>query len=349
MTMRKSFSKETWVFILIAVFFMLLADHFIFGGKRTYIETLKTETLPTPEPEHAEKAAESVSPAPILIRPEEGEEYLEEIIPSVEMPPPPEAEPEPEPETVTGKAPPPPLEGKARIAVIIDDIGMDIKRSRAALSLPAAVTLALLPYAESAPKLARQAQEKGHELMIHVPMEPMNRKLSLGGMGLRGDMDEAAFQARFDEILSSFKGYSGINNHMGSRLTQDQEMMARVMARLKKEGLFFVDSRTIATSVAGEMAARAGLPHAARDVFLDHEDTPDFVAKSLEKLEALAHKNGHAIAIGHPKDVTLAALEAWVQTLGPKGIELVPVSALLTNPSGLSARAPDPQPVPPPE
>lgn len=215
---------------------------------------------------------------------------------------------------------------KTKIVLIIDDMGMDIKHSRAVIDLPADLTLAFLPYAPKTPELSQAAKAKGHELIIHVPMEAVDSTVSLGGMGLDTTMSDEAFDARLNEIFNSFTGYVGINNHMGSKLTQDETAMRKVMMALKTRGLYFIDSRTIHTSVADTVAAEVGIKHDIRDVFLDHVDTPEAVWKNLHKAEDVARKKGLAIVIGHPKDATINALRSWLPTLKSKNIEIIPAS-----------------------
>ena len=217
---------------------------------------------------------------------------------------------------------------KPRVAIIIDDVGMDIRHSRRALDLPAPVTIAILPYAPMAKDFAAVATAKGHELIIHTPMEAMDPKMNLGPLALRASYTPDQFDSEFEKILASFEGYVGINNHMGSKLTQDKDAMARVMETLKERGLFFVDSRTIHTSVAAETAEAYEVPVAQRDVFLDHEETAAFTDDALANVERIARENGSAIAIGHPKEITMSALESWIADAQKRGIEFVPVSTL---------------------
>lgn len=223
-------------------------------------------------------------------------------------------------------------EKKAKIAIVIDDVGMNLKQSRAAIALPPQVTLAFLPYAEKVRALAKEAGEKGHELIIHTPMEAMDTDVSLGSMALRDGMDFAQIEAEFNKISGAFEGYVGINNHMGSRLTQNPEIMGYLMDLLRQRGLYFLDSKTIHTSVAAETAKTYGIPYAVRDVFLDHEETPEFTKKALEEVERIAQEHGQAIAIGHPKAVTMKALKKWISGLKKKGFELVPLSELIIVP-----------------
>lgn len=223
---------------------------------------------------------------------------------------------------------------KAQISIIIDDVGVARKSSLASIEqLPKEVTLAILPYADDILNWAHWALRHEHELMLHVPMEPMNGKMDLGPIALRTQMGEQEFKANLRQILDVFKGYKGINNHMGSRLTQDTKRMGWVMEALKWRDLYFIDSKTIHNSVAADVARDNGIPYAERHVFLDHEDSEAFIRGALKNLEAVALANGSAIAIGHPKPKTIAALKAWIPTLKDKGIRLVPASALVKQPS----------------
>ena len=160
---------------------------------------------------------------------------------------------------IKSEAPIIPSSSKPKIAIVIDDVGMNIAQSQRAISLPAQVTLALLPYANSVQQMAQQAKGSGHELIIHTPMEALSSDVPLGSMALMSDMDAEAFNNEFDRIANSFEGYSGVNNHMGSLLTQDEKAMGYLMDHLKKRGLYFLDSRTIHTSVAEDVAVFGAL------------------------------------------------------------------------------------------
>lgn len=331
--MKRAYNSGTLRFVFIAIVFMLLMDQFVFGGKRSYIEDAKTAKVV----ERQEEAlAEPPKAPPVRVEPEEGK-YFEQI--PVEtpketvanVPPAPEVEPpaaeEPKPEVVLPKT-----GGAKKIAIIIDDLGMDVKHTKQVLDLPAPITLAFLPYAPRTRELAASGKAKGHELIIHTPMEAMDGKLNIGPGGLKAGMSAAEMDAAFKVMLESFDGYVGINNHMGSRLTQDKAKMDELMGILASKKLFFVDSKTIQTSVAADEAAKAGVPYAERDVFLDHIESRAFVDKALAQAERTAARKGYAIAIGHPKSFTIEGLRAWLPTLKAKGIEIVPVSDLLVTP-----------------
>ncbi|MGO8915317.1 MAG: divergent polysaccharide deacetylase family protein, partial [Stellaceae bacterium] len=234
-----------------------------------------------------------------------------------------------EPAWLRFAVPAPVSEGRPRIAIVIDDVGLDKKRSERAITLPGPLTLSFLPYASDLPRLTEAAHRAGHELLVHVPMEPISRAEDMGPNGLAVNLgaDEVLRRLRWD--LDRFDGYVGINNHMGSRFTSDAASMTPVMEELKARGLLFLDSRTIGSSTGIELARRLGVPHAARDVFLDNEITAPAIAAQLAEVEQLARHHGSAIAIGHPHDVTLDQLTAWLASLRGKGFVLVPLSAIV--------------------
>lgn len=234
-----------------------------------------------------------------------------------------------EPIVETEKIIPLKADGKVRVVIIIDDMGVSPANSTKVENLPAPLTLSYLPYAKNLPERTKRAKENGHELMVHMPMQPLNSAMDGGPAVLKEGMNDAKFQEVLTWGLSQFDGYVGVNNHMGSRLTKDRAAMEKVMAELSKRDVYFIDSKTIGSSVASDVAEKAGLKYADRDVFLDHEISDSYIAAALKELEAKAWHKGYAIAIGHPHPQTISALEKWLPTLAAKGIELVPASAVV--------------------
>jgi hypothetical protein len=221
-------------------------------------------------------------------------------------------------------------EGRPMIAIVLDDVGVNRRGARNAIALPAPLTLAFMTYANGLAEMTGQARAAGHELMLHVPMQPVSEAMDPGPNVLRGDLPRAELMQRLAWGLDRFDGYVGINNHMGSRFTASPEGMALVMDALRTRGLLFLDSLTAGDSVAGELAARSGVPYAVRDVFLDNE--PDDLAAihhQLAILEQTARERGYAIGIGHPHDGTVAALSQWIPQMQARGFALVPVSAIV--------------------
>jgi uncharacterized protein len=253
--------------------------------------------------------------------------------------------PRPETKTPSGERPawlrfataaPVDLRDKPRVAIVIDDLGLDRPRSERVIALAPAVTLSFLAYSGDLPRLTDAARRAGHEMIVHVPMQPVNTKIDMGPNGLATNQSKEEVLRRLDWDLGRFDGYVGINNHMGSRFTGDAQAMGWVMDELKSRGLMFLDSRTIATSIGAKAAAAEGVPFAERDVFLDDEQTATAVDQRLREVEAIAKKKGTAIAIGHPHDVTIAALTSWIASLPQKGIVLVPLTEVVKTRLGLS-------------
>ncbi len=232
-----------------------------------------------------------------------------------------------------------PSGGRPMIAVVLDDVGVNRRGAKKAIALPGPLTLAFMTYADGLPAMTGEAREAGHELMLHVPMEPRSAAMDPGPNVLREDIPRAELLQRLTWGLSRFDGYVGINNHMGSRFTASPEGMALVMGELKARGLLFLDSLTASNSVAGSLAARAEVPYAVRDVFLDNE--PDDLAaihRQLAILEQTAHERGYAIGIGHPHDGTVTALQEWIPAMQARGFALVPISAIVRHREQLAAQ-----------
>ena len=215
------------------------------------------------------------------------------------------------------------------IAVIIDDMGLDHRRSAEVLALPGPLTISFMSYAEDMAHQEAEAKSHGHEVMMHVPMEPLDSRQNPGPGVLTDKLSQAEVRKTLDADLAKFNGIVGINNHMGSKFTANALGMEVVMQDLRERGLLFIDSLTTDKSVGLAMARRYGVPTAARNVFLD--DAGDLVSVDFElgKLEEVARKKGNAIAIGHPRDATIKALSEWLPKLKSKGFVLVPVTAIV--------------------
>ena len=222
----------------------------------------------------------------------------------------------------------PVIDDRPAIAIVIDDLGLNRAGTAALNRLPAPLTLAFLPYAQGLEEQTRAARAAGHELMVHVPMEPTGNAWP-GPNALLASLPPADLVSRLRSQLSSFRGFVGINNHMGSLLTSDEERMSLVMAELRQHGLLFLDSRTTGQSVAGRAARRLQVPYAERDVFLDNELDVDAVLRQLARVESIARSKGYAVAIGHPHAVTIEALRRWLPTLDARGLALAPISAIV--------------------
>ncbi|MDE1904776.1 MAG: divergent polysaccharide deacetylase family protein [Alphaproteobacteria bacterium] len=218
---------------------------------------------------------------------------------------------------------------RPRVAVVIDGLGVDHAATARAIALPPAVTLSFVAYASDLSDQTASARQAGHELLLHVPMEPISAAAAIGSYGLGRNMprDELVRRLRWD--LARFDSYVGVDNHMGTEFAQDTPAMRVVMDELKRRGLLYLDARAVPTEPVAVAARDFGVPYVARDIFLDGEQAAIAVDARLAQLVNLARERGSAIAIGHAHDVTLAALQRWLPTLSRQGVVLVPLTAVV--------------------
>ncbi len=222
------------------------------------------------------------------------------------------------------------------IAVVLDDLGLNRAGTQRAIALPGPLTLSFMTYAEGLGRMAGQARAAGHELMLHVPMEPRDASYDPGPNVLGADLPDAELVRRLDWGLERFDGFVGVNNHMGSRFTASPRGMAAVMGALRSRGLLFLDSVTSPASVGAAMARHAGVAYAERDIFLDNEwSDRAAIARQFERLEAVALRRGSAIGIGHPHRATLDVLARWLPEARARGFAIVPISAVVRHRLGI--------------
>lgn len=214
------------------------------------------------------------------------------------------------------------------IAVVIDDMGINQRRTADISRLNAPLTSSFLTYGTGLNRQLNRAVQAGHEIMIHVPMEPKT-KANLAPDTLTTEMDEFEIKNGLQNMLQKFKNVRGINNHMGSQFTEDKRRMNYVMDVLRDNNLFFLDSKTSAQSVGRSVAREKRVAYAHRHVFLDNENRIDYVNKQLRLAENIARRNGYVVAIGHPKSATYQALKEWLPHLPEKKLKLVHMSEIV--------------------
>jgi uncharacterized protein len=219
--------------------------------------------------------------------------------------------------------------GRPVIAIVIDDMGIDKADAARVIGLPGPLTIAFMSYASELERQAAAARSAGDEIWMHIPMEPMDGEVDAGPNALKSGLPPDEIRRRLDWALARLPGIVGVNNHMGSKFTQSADGMRVVMEELRARGLAFIDSRTIAATVASQVAGQVGVPHIDRDVFIDNDESVQAVLRQLDETEHVALRRGYALAIGHPHPTTIAALQQWLPTLKAKGFVLVPASALL--------------------
>lgn len=299
----------------------------VFGAGALLLATFPSrhgEQLPGPSA--ARPDTSSAAPARPIAPPEKSARPTEE---ATLRPPPPMLPPATGTPAWLRYAVPAPASGnRPLVAVVLDDLGLDRVRTAAAMRLSGPLTLSFMTYAKDLAAQTQAARHAGHELLLHVPMEAVDRRADPGPHGLFTALSRDEILERLRWGLDRFDGFVGINNHMGSKFTADERGMAPVMEELHARGLMFLDSRTSPSSAGLRLAIAYGVPHAARDVFLDDDQTRAAIDKQLVRVEQVARQHGSAIAIGHPHDATIAALKAWLPLLGEKELVLVSVSAV---------------------
>ncbi|HEB80045.1 MAG TPA: divergent polysaccharide deacetylase family protein [Rhodospirillales bacterium] len=257
---------------------------------------------------------------------------LEPIEPAPIAAPEPEAKPVLPPAWRRFAVAAPQIGDRPRIALVIDDMGVDQKRSAMIIGLKAPLTLSFLTYADNLKAQTKAARDAGHELLLHVAMEPGSNDVDPGPNVLLTEHDEKELLRRLRWGLSRFDSYVGVNNHMGSKFTTNEPAMTVVLQELKRRGVLFLDSRTTGGSVGGKLAKRLGVPYAVRNIFLDNVNDEAAVYARLAEVERLARANGYAIAIGHPRDATIKILPRWIKEIEALGFVLTPLSSVINDP-----------------
>jgi polysaccharide deacetylase 2 family uncharacterized protein YibQ len=215
-----------------------------------------------------------------------------------------------------------------QLVIVIDDLGHSLARGREALALPGKLTFAVIPHTRYGTQLAEAAHTAGKEVMLHAPMSTLE-DIPLGPGGLTPQLSRREFRAALHNALEQVPHVQGINNHMGSDLTQRRQQMAWLMQELRWQELYFVDSRTSDKTVAATVAAEFNVPNLSRQIFLDNERSVEAIDERFKELLARVEQDGLAIAIGHPYAVTLNYLREALPRLHEQGVKLVFVSEAL--------------------
>lgn len=222
------------------------------------------------------------------------------------------------------------VHAQGRFVLVVDDLGNQWASGVAVIDSPWVTTLAIMPKRPYTQKLADYAHQSGKEIIVHAPMSNLI-DFPLGPLGLDRRDGEAQLKANVSEALASVPHAIGLSNHMGSRLTQDPQAMGWVMQRLKLDDVYFFDSRTVATSIAGEVAERYQVPWATRDIFLDHQQDDAFLNRQWSKAWADVYAGKTVIVIGHPYPETIRFLQAQSMS-SAQARALTPLSSLLRYP-----------------
>ncbi|HHF6614853.1 TPA: divergent polysaccharide deacetylase family protein [Haemophilus influenzae] len=218
---------------------------------------------------------------------------------------------------------------QSKLAIVIDDVGYHLKEDAAIFAMPREISVAIIPAAPYARARNQEAKSQGRDILIHMPMQPVSAvKIEDGGLHL--GMSEAQVNDRVNTAKNIVRDAIGMNNHMGSAATADPQLMTYLMTALQEKHLFFLDSRTIGKSVAGKIAKEQGVRSLDRHIFLDDSNEFADVQRQFKAAIHYARKHGSAIAIGHPRQNTIAVLQAGLRNL-PEDIQLVGMGNLWRN------------------
>ena len=217
----------------------------------------------------------------------------------------------------------------AQIAIIIDDIGYR-KSDIQALYLPGNISYAILPHTPYGKRLALQANANKNDVILHIPMEAKNGK-KLGPGALTSNMNETSIRNNLSNAFAEIPFALGINNHMGSKLTELYQPMAWTMNFLRERNLMFIDSMTSGASQAEQVALDFGVPSLHRHIFLDNKLEHSYIQSQFNKLMRDAKRYHSVVAIAHPHPETITSLLKLLPLLKKNNIQLVPISALLMN------------------
>jgi hypothetical protein len=216
-----------------------------------------------------------------------------------------------------------------RLAIILDDLGNDIAAAKAVFAMPYPLTISILPNQTHSAEIAEQAQQRGDQVMLHLPMQSVGKEHQ-EAQELHGGMSRADISGLVSQFLNEVPGVIGVNNHQGSASTADKKLMAELMPVLKERKLFYVDSRTSAATVAYDTAQRFGVRAAFRNVpFLDDLENVPAIRKQIEIAIAQAARKKGAVAIGHAHPTTLEALKEALPQAKTQGVKLVFASELV--------------------
>ena len=218
-----------------------------------------------------------------------------------------------------------------QLVIIIDDIGHSLPLGQRAATLPGPINIAVLPHQKNSTVLAELAYQQGQDVLLHAPMSNVRGK-DPGKGALTAAMSKGEFISTLNHNLQAIPHVQGVNNHMGSLLTQLPQPMSWVMETLQQQQLYFIDSRTSPNTIAQIEAQAHQLPNLKRDVFLDNIRNETAIRHQLERLLTIADRQGIAVAIGHPYPETLAVLEQALPGLKLRGYQLAAISQVLSPP-----------------
>lgn len=216
-----------------------------------------------------------------------------------------------------------------KVAFIIDDLGYETEVAKKMMELEFPIALSILPFLQYSEFIAEEGKKKNQEIMLHIPMEPNNSDADPGPGAIKSYMSEEEIRQAVRGSIFNFPYVVGVNNHMGSKITEDRKIMKIILEEIKRYDLFFIDSVTTRNSIAYEVAQEMEIKSAVRSVFLDNENGIEYIKGQMLEIQETALREGEVIAIGHGRINTFYVLKLLIPELIKAGIEIVPVSELV--------------------
>lgn len=218
--------------------------------------------------------------------------------------------------------------GKGSIVIIIDDVGYNIHQLKPFLELPGPIVFAVLPSLPYSERAAELILKHGKEYIIHQPMEAVSRQ-NLGPRAILSEMETSEIERVLGENIASLPEAVGVNNHMGSKVTADPELMKTVARYLAKRGLLLIDSLTTPHSAIKKAVGNTGLPYIRRDVFLDNREAIEYYTTAFAQGKKQAEEEGYAVMIGHVQSEGLAeSLRQLCDSAKSEGYTFIPASKI---------------------
>ncbi|CAN7570281.1 divergent polysaccharide deacetylase family protein [Paenibacillus sp. LjRoot56] len=219
-----------------------------------------------------------------------------------------------------------------KVAIVIDDFGNNMEGTAEMLKLPIPFTVAVMPFLPSTKQDAQLAHDRGLEVILHLPMEPVRGKKSwLGPGAITTDLSSEEIHKRIVAAIDDVPYAIGINNHMGSKATADERVMKILIEICKERNLILLDSRTTPKSLIGKIADSRGVPHADNQLFFDDLYTYSHINKQMVRLKKLIHEKDEVIAIGHvgpPGKKTAHVIHEAIPSI-QKEATFVPISQMV--------------------
>jgi len=219
--------------------------------------------------------------------------------------------------------------GDAKIAIVLDDFGYSMNNIKTLFGISAPLTLSVLPNLPYSARIAKEADARGFEIILHLPLEPLEETLPLERGTLMVEMSGEESAGLLAEAIECVPGIKGVSNHMGSRATGDRDFMRGVFEELKKRELYFLDNLVTDESVCGDAASETGICLGRRDVFLDNSPDEEYIKRQVLEAADVADKTGRAIAVGHDRASTIKVLAEAIPELEKEGFEFVYLSELV--------------------